>query len=64
VPVRDLTGRVVALKVRCDTQGDGPKYLYISSTACGGPGPGARCTCRCNSGNDVIGTPSASRRAS
>jgi hypothetical protein len=41
VPVRDLTGRVVALKVRCDTQGDGPKYLYISSTACGGPGPGA-----------------------
>jgi len=41
VPVRDLTGRVVALKVRCDAQGDGPKYLYISSTACGGPGPGA-----------------------
>src|SRR5216683_2931394 len=41
VPVRDLAGRVVALKVRRDAQDDGPKYLYISSTACGGPGPGA-----------------------
>jgi hypothetical protein len=41
VPVRDLAGRVVALKVRRDTQDDGPKYLYISSKAYGGPGPGA-----------------------
>ena len=41
VPVRDLKGRIVALKVRCDDPGDGPKYLYISSAANGGPGPGA-----------------------
>jgi hypothetical protein len=41
VPVRDLAGRVVALKVRRDAQDNGPKYLYISSTASGGPGPGA-----------------------
>jgi hypothetical protein len=41
VPVRDLAGRVVALKVRRDAQDSGPKYLYISSTASGGPGPGA-----------------------
>jgi hypothetical protein len=41
VPVRDLAGRVVALKVRRDAKDNGPKYLYISSTASGGPGPGA-----------------------
>jgi hypothetical protein len=41
VPVRDLAGRVVSLKVRRDAQDNGPKYLYISSAACGGPGPGA-----------------------
>ena len=41
VPVRDLAGRVIALKVRRDAQDNGPKYLYISSTAYGGPGPGA-----------------------
>lgn len=41
VPVRDLTGRIAALKVRCDDPKDGPKYLYVSSAARGGPGPGA-----------------------
>lgn len=41
IPVRDLGGRIVALKVRLDARDDGPKYLYVSSTAGGGPGPGA-----------------------
>jgi hypothetical protein len=41
VPVRDVEGRIVALKIRRDDPGDGPKYLYVSSTASGGPGPGA-----------------------
>jgi hypothetical protein len=41
VPVRDLAGRVVALKVRRDEEDAGPKYLYVSSTGHGGPGPGA-----------------------
>jgi hypothetical protein len=30
VPVRDRDGRIVALKVRCDAAGDGPKYVYAS----------------------------------
>ena len=41
VPVRDAEGRIVALKVRRDDPGEGPKYLYVSSTARGGAGPGA-----------------------
>src|SRR5439155_15208971 len=42
VPVRDVTGRVVALKVRRDIPGeDEARYCYISSAAHGGPGPGA-----------------------
>jgi hypothetical protein len=41
VPVYDLVGRVVALKVRRDDDAEGPKYLYISSARHGGPGPGA-----------------------
>lgn len=41
VPVRDASGRVLALKVRRDDPGNGPKYLYVSSTARGGAGPGA-----------------------
>src|SRR5205823_3301553 len=32
IPVRDLDGRVVALKVRSDDPGDGPKYTYLTST--------------------------------
>lgn len=42
VPVRDAEGRVVALKVRADDAGDGPKYTYMSSSKHGGPGPGAQ----------------------
>ncbi|MGH2689728.1 MAG: hypothetical protein ACRDKW_13130, partial [Actinomycetota bacterium] len=41
IPVLDVEGRVVALKVRVDKADDGPRYLYVSSTAHGGPGPGA-----------------------
>ena len=41
VPVRDLAGHVVALKVRRDEEDAGPKYLYVSSAGHGGPGPGA-----------------------
>lgn len=41
IPVRDLQRRIVALKVRRDEEGDGPKYLYVSSVGHGGPGPGA-----------------------
>jgi hypothetical protein len=42
VPIRDATGRVVALLARRDDASDGRgKYLYLSSTAAGGPGPGA-----------------------
>lgn len=37
VPVRDLDGRVVALKVRRrDPIGDGPRYLYVTSARHGG----------------------------
>lgn len=42
VPVRDLEGRIVALKVRADDPGRGPKYAYLSSNKHGGPGPGAQ----------------------
>jgi hypothetical protein len=42
VPVRSADGLIVALKVRADYPGDGPKYTYISSGTHGGPGPGAR----------------------
>lgn len=36
VPVRDLEGRIVALKVRRDDAGGGPKYLSLSSASHGG----------------------------
>ena len=39
IPVLDVDGQVVALKVRRDD--DDPRYLYVSSTTHGGPGPGA-----------------------
>ncbi len=42
VPVRDVEGRVVALKVRADDAGEGSKYTYLSSQKYGGPGPGAQ----------------------
>ena len=44
IPVRDVEGRTVALKVRLDRREEGsPKYRYISSKGHGGPGPGAPC---------------------
>jgi uncharacterized protein DUF3854 len=42
VPVRDLAGHIVALKVRTDDPGTGPKYSTVSSARHGGPGPGAQ----------------------
>jgi hypothetical protein len=40
VPVRNLAGHIVALKVRRDGPGDGgSRYVYVSSTGHGGPGP-------------------------
>ncbi len=41
IPVRDVEGRTVALKVRLEE--GSPKYRYISSKGHGGPGPGAPC---------------------
>lgn len=41
IPVRDLDGRIIALKVRRDEADGGPRYLTLSSTRSGGPGPGA-----------------------
>jgi hypothetical protein len=41
VPVRDLAGQIVALKLRADNgSGDHGKYLYLSSAKYGGPSPG------------------------
>jgi DNA primase len=42
IPVRSLDGHIVALKVRADDPGDGPKYTTISSAKHGGPSPGAQ----------------------
>jgi Domain of unknown function (DUF3854) len=41
IPVRDLDGHIVALKVRADSPGTGPKYSTVSSAKHGGPSPGA-----------------------
>src|SRR5262245_38873767 len=42
MPVRDRDGHIVALKVRADDPGEGPKYTTISSAKAGGPSPGAQ----------------------
>jgi hypothetical protein len=42
VPVRDIEGRIVALKIRADEAEDDPRYTYLSSTKHGGPGPGSQ----------------------
>src|SRR5215212_3012994 len=42
VPVRDIEGRIVALKIRADEAGEGSKYTYLSSAKHGGPGPGSQ----------------------
>lgn len=42
IPIRDLSGRIVALLSRRDDASDGRgKYRYLSSAMIGGPGPGA-----------------------
>lgn len=41
IPVRNLEGNIIALKVRADDPGDGPKYTTVSSAKHDGPGPGA-----------------------
>jgi len=41
IPVRNLEGRIIALKVRRDGDGDGPRYVVLSSKRQGGPGPGS-----------------------
>lgn len=45
IPVRNRQGRIIALKIRKDDPGDGPKYLYVTSVGrdsatADGPGPG------------------------
>jgi AAA domain/3'-5' exonuclease/Domain of unknown function (DUF3854) len=39
VPVRNIEGRILALKIRAD---EGSRYTYLSSTKYGGPGPGSQ----------------------
>jgi hypothetical protein len=42
VPVRDLAGQIVALKLRVDNPtADAPRYLYLSSAKYEGPSPGS-----------------------
>jgi hypothetical protein len=42
IPVRDLAGRIVALKIRRDDPVSGSRFVYCSSAGHGGPGPGSR----------------------
>ena len=42
IPVRDAQERIVAIKVRADDPGEGPKYSYLSSSKHGGSGPGSQ----------------------
>jgi hypothetical protein len=42
IPVRNLDSHIVALKVRADPPGAGPKYTTVSSAKHGGPSPGAQ----------------------
>jgi len=42
IPVRDIDGRIVGLKIRADHPEKSHKYTYVSSAKYGGPGPGAQ----------------------
>ena len=42
MPVANVSGSVVAIKVRRDEAEDGARYRYLSSKQHGGPGPGAQ----------------------
>ncbi len=37
IPCRNADGRIAALKIRRDADGDGPRYSYLSSAKLGGP---------------------------
>lgn len=54
IPVRDLAGQIVGLKVRADDPGDGPRYTWLSSARHGGPGPGNRVHCPLFSGQTAL----------
>lgn len=41
IPVRNIIGQIVAIKIRAEKPGDGPKYVYASSVHHGGPGAGS-----------------------
>lgn len=41
IPIRDVKGRIIAIKIRLDDAEDRPKYLYLSSSNHGGSSPGA-----------------------
>ena len=41
VPVRNLEGLIVALKIRRDGEGSGPKYTFLTGAKSGGVSPGA-----------------------
>ncbi len=41
IPIRNVMGQIVALKVRADEETSFPRYSTVSSRAHGGPGPGA-----------------------
>jgi hypothetical protein len=40
IPVRDVKGRIIALKTRVDKPLNDQRYFYVSSYKYGGPGPG------------------------
>ena len=40
IPVRDSSGRILALQLRREDDDPGPRYTYLSSKSKGGPGPG------------------------
>jgi len=58
VPVRNIEGRIVALKIRADEADEGSKYTcskytYLSSKTQGGPGPGSQVHVPLHDGLDV-----------
>ncbi len=53
IPVRDLQGRILAMKVRLDQEDDSGKYRYLSSKSKGGPGPGSHVHVPLNHGIQV-----------
>jgi hypothetical protein len=57
IPCRDRNGRIIALKVRRDDEGEsGSRFVYVSSAGYGGSGPGAPL-------HFPVGTPATAERA-